>query len=271
LPKDKVGRIFSKVLAKIQKGEIDEIYFGHYIEAFASWDMDKLIDIIVKGLKHIQEAMNPASGSAPRTPAKDSPPSKKKKPSDDQVIQMRRPLEFIKVLLASPKCSGQLQSNFGVHLVKFCEILTTIRTAFGELLKTNGWKNIDMRTMISAYETLTILSLIITKNGLEQQMDDSSEEMQTPNDRLVMTEINWFSEIMDAKFPPTQSIKMLLRCINIHLDSGVLSRPVLDHMSQLLDELKVRIEENNAIDSLQEAIESVQAHLDEAKEFCVSQ
>lgn len=49
LPKEKVGYIFQKVSNYILNGEIEQIYFNHYIEALSNWDMDKLVSIIYEG------------------------------------------------------------------------------------------------------------------------------------------------------------------------------------------------------------------------------
>src|SRR4051812_33632649 len=49
LTRDKVGRMYGQALAKIQNGDIDDPYFGHYLEAFASWDLGKLLELVHDG------------------------------------------------------------------------------------------------------------------------------------------------------------------------------------------------------------------------------
>lgn len=41
--------MFGKVLQMVEKGKIDEYYFNHYIEAYANWDINSLIQLIFNG------------------------------------------------------------------------------------------------------------------------------------------------------------------------------------------------------------------------------
>jgi len=51
LTKDKVDKkLLNHVLAKIQTGELSDRYFAHYLDAFANWDVVKLLEIVMIGM-----------------------------------------------------------------------------------------------------------------------------------------------------------------------------------------------------------------------------
>lgn len=140
--------------------------------------MTDLITIIEKGLMRLRNAViaaadpdcstprrrrrhNSGDPNLPSAKAAALSPRAKRARMSEEPAEMRRPLELIRMLLASPQPSLNLQHAFSVHLEGFFESLCMIRTKFGDLLLNRGWETkFDPITLISAYETFTIVALI---------------------------------------------------------------------------------------------------------------
>lgn len=84
---------------------------SHYIEAYATWDMNKMIEIIYNGLKELNRAFEFATNR--------SPPKKKTKPTPEKY---RRPLDFINMILASANLHTYVVQKFGEHLPEFLDV-----------------------------------------------------------------------------------------------------------------------------------------------------
>ncbi|KAI1718362.1 hypothetical protein Ddc_09407 [Ditylenchus destructor] len=262
LPKEKVGRMYGKLLKIVEKGGIDDLYFAHYVEALANWDMNMLLEIVTNGLKKLRNFVARTSGvqimcTPMRTPALASPARKRSRMIDSDPNELSRPLKLIKTLLASPTTAAHLKQQFGVHLKTFHKALLDIRTAFGELLKSDDWKNVDLKIMLSAYETLTVISLIMTPDELEIEIESDDEDAEHIDDAktaLLFIEVRWFESIMHERFPPNQVVQVFLRSSNLHLECGKLSICVLSRLSRTLIKLAINAEENPGLESLQEPI-----------------
>jgi hypothetical protein len=109
----------------------------------------------------------------------DSPPSKKVKITNE-FDELRRPLELIQILLASPLCSEELKSKFTIYLEGFYEVyfifhfiieysqilksLFIIRKHFAILLCQPAWeKKFNSNILYAAYETFNIIALVTKK------------------------------------------------------------------------------------------------------------
>lgn len=49
LQREKIGKMYGSIKNKLEIEDTKHPYFPHYVEAFAAWDMNKLIELIEKG------------------------------------------------------------------------------------------------------------------------------------------------------------------------------------------------------------------------------
>uniref|UniRef100_A0A915DLV9 Uncharacterized protein n=1 Tax=Ditylenchus dipsaci TaxID=166011 RepID=A0A915DLV9_9BILA len=237
------------------------------------WDMDQLIAMISKGLEKLRVF---AASEVPCAPdhARDSPPVKRAKALGAEIVnQLRRPIDLIKILLASPNASENLKSHYGVHLNSFVVELLSVRNSFAQSLKSEQWKHVDLKLMMSAYECLTLISLL-TKDSEVNEIDIESDDEDTDQfdqfhirDFLLLKEVKWMEGVLKVRFPPNQVIQMFLRCANLHLGCGELSFTVVSRMVRLLNGFNQRVQKNCGLDSLRDPIKKSALHLSKALEF----
>jgi len=286
LARDRVEKkLFNHVLAKIQFGDLSDRYFAHYLDAFANWDVVKLLEIVMIGLKQLRNVVGKASGmpdtplrtprkggSPPmkkvrmdatplRTPARKAalPQAKSAKPSDDSILY--RPIEIIRMFLSSPYIMLQLTSQNLPSLVKFCSVLREIREAFGRLIKSDelGGLPVGGRTLVSAYDILTVLSIITISCDMEEDdvsMNEGESNGYNPtrSDRLLLDEVDWLESVLEVRRPRYQVAEMFLRNVNLHLVSGKISSVALEKLGSILMKVKDNFDDLHMPKSLSEAI-----------------
>ncbi|KAL3098414.1 hypothetical protein niasHS_003767 [Heterodera schachtii] len=295
LPKDKIGRMFGRIRAKLETEPTDNVYFAHFVEALAAWDMSKLINIIELALQRLRNAVVAVCDpncSTPRrrrgttnnktlpssflsTSSIDSPRAKRAR-FGEGLVDFFRPLELIQILLACPQSCTCLKNNFGIHLEGFFESLCVIRCKFGELLMNNGWETkFDARTLICAYETFNIVALI-TKRIEQPRRNSQGEEIGVNEaerglsltDRILYNEMKWFATVLNERTPSFSIIQMFLRCLSLHLCASQLSAVVLNETASLLNELRYRLENVYDARPVMSALKKCVNHLNEALEGC---
>uniref|UniRef100_A0A183C355 Condensin-2 complex subunit G2 n=1 Tax=Globodera pallida TaxID=36090 RepID=A0A183C355_GLOPA len=295
LPKDKIGRLFGRIRAKLETEQTDHVYFSHFVEALAAWDMNKLISIIEHALRRLRNAVVAVCDPDCSTPrrrrgtnsneslpssvlkgrATESPRAKRAR-FGEGLVDLRRPLELIQMLLASPQTCTCLKNNFGIHLEGFFESLCVIRCKFGELLVTNGWEaKFDARTLISAYETFNIVALIAKKieqprrnsQGEEIGVNEAERDLSL-TDRILYNELKWFATVLYQRTPSLPIIQMFLRCVSLHLCASPLSVVVLNETANMLNELRHRLDTLYDSRPMILALRKCVNHLEEALEGC---
>ena len=49
LPREKIGRMLKLAVANLEKKDVSQIYFSHYLEGLLFWDANNLITMIESG------------------------------------------------------------------------------------------------------------------------------------------------------------------------------------------------------------------------------
>uniref|UniRef100_A0A914DHM9 Condensin-2 complex subunit G2 n=1 Tax=Acrobeloides nanus TaxID=290746 RepID=A0A914DHM9_9BILA len=220
LPEKKSDACYSVVHNMIESGDLDSDFMPHYIEAYATWDMNKMIEIIYNGLKELRLSFEYSSTR--------SPPKKKTKPTADK---FRRPLEFINMILASANLHTYVIQRFGEHLPEFYYKLKTCKECIPQLT-IGGPSVLNEKLVILVYETYVLLSIIVNKE--EPVVDKENEE--GAHDDPLLGEINWFF----LNFRPSKNVfsnnflQAFLRCTLLYVESKPHSLEVFQKLTDLL-------------------------------------